>query len=196
MKTARTILVSLLLMAGFPIDARHGTLIAALTDHGEDPGAYATGLQVSQAGGRSTWRYTIDKTTVDTKDLGHFILDLDSCGSQGPTMANIVSASVDGVDWSDQMEASEGRTRCDVASPNFVKFDNLPAADTHVVELTLHHAYPPIDTTARLKRGRPCKRTPILGPGCRGYVRTSTMEADASLVGKPYGDINTYMRRF
>ncbi len=196
MKTSRTILVSLLVMAGFPIDARHGTLIAAAPDHGEDPGAYAIGLQVSQAGGRSTWRYTIDKTTADTKDLGHFILDLDSCGIQGPTMANIVSASVDGVDWSDQMQASEGRTGCDVASPNFVKFDNLPAADTHVVEFTLDDVYPPMDTTAWLKRGRSCTRTPILGPGCRGYLRTSAMEADASLVGKLYGDINTYMRRF
>ena len=34
------------------------------------------------------------------------------------------------------------------------------------------------------------------GPGCRGYLRTSTMEADPSLVGKTYSDINTYMRRF
>ena len=85
------------------------------------------------------------------KDLGHFILDLDSCGDQSPTLANIVSATVNGVDWPDQMEASEGRTGCDVASQNFVKFDNLPAADTHVVEFTLDDVYPPMDTTAWLK---------------------------------------------
>jgi hypothetical protein len=196
MKTSRTILVSLLLMAGFPIDARHGTLIAAAPDHGEDPGAYAIALQISQADGRSTWQYTIKKTTPDTKDLGHFILDLASCGNQGPTIANIVSATVDGVDWSDQMVATEGRTGCDVTSPNFVKFDNLPAADTHVVEFALDGIYPPMDTTAWLKRGRSCTRTPILGPGCRGYVRTAAMEADESLVGQKYGDINLYMKRF
>src|SRR5205814_788188 len=108
--------------------------------------------------------------------------------------ANIVLATVDGVDWSGQMKASEGRTGCDVASLNFVKFDNLPAADAHVVELTLDDVYPPMDTTAWLKRGRFCTRTPVLGPGCRGYTRTSAMEADASLVGKLYGAINTYMR--
>jgi hypothetical protein len=196
MKTTRTILVSLLLMAAFPIDARHGTLIAAAPDHGEDPGAYAIDLQVSQAGGRSTWRYTIDKTTADTKDLGHFIVGLESCGNHGPTIANIVSATVDGVDWADQMAATEGRTGCDVASQNFVKFDNLPAADTHVVEFTMDDVYPPMATTAWLKRGRSCTTTPILGPGCPGYVRTAAMEADRSLVGKPYGDINTYMKRF
>jgi hypothetical protein len=196
MKTSRTILLSLLLMAGSRIDTRHGTLIAAPPDPSGDPGAYAIGLEVSQADGRSTWRYTISKTTAETKDLGHFILDLDSCGNQDPTIANVVSATVNGVDWSDHLESSEGRTGCDVASPNFVKFDNLPTADTHVVEFTLDDVHPPMDTTAWLKRGRSCTRTPVLGPGCRGYIRTSAMEADASLVGKLYGDINTYMRRF
>jgi hypothetical protein len=188
--------VSLLLLAGLPINVRQGTLIAAPPDPSGDPGAYTISLQVSQADGRSTWRYTIDKTTAETKNLGHFILDLDSCGNQGPTIANVVSATVNGVDWSDHLESSEGRTGCNVASPNFVKFDDLPAADTHVVEFTLDDIHPPMDTTAWLKAGRSCRRTPVLGPGCRGYLRTSAMEADASLVGKLYGDINTHMRRF
>ncbi len=196
MKTSRTILVSLFLMAGLPIDARHGTLIAAAPDGSEDPGAYAIGLQVSQAGGRSTWRYTIDKTSAETKDLGHFIVGLDSCGSRGPTIANVVSAAVNGVDWTNRLEASEGRTGCDVASQNFVKVDDLPSADTYVVEFTLDDVYAPMNTAGWLKRGRSCTSTPILGPGCRGYIRTSATEADGSLVGKLYGDINTYMRRF
>ena len=194
MKTSRTILVSLLLMAGFPIDARQGTLTAAPPDRGDDPGAYAIGLQVSQADGRSTWRYTIDKATAQTKDLGHLILDLNSCAGQGPTIDSIVSATVDGVDWSGRLEASEGRTGCDIVSPNFVKFDDLPAADTHVVEFTLDDVYPPMDSSAWLKRGRSCTRQPVLGPGCRGYTRTSVMEADAALAGRPYSEINTYMR--
>jgi hypothetical protein len=196
MKTSRAIPVSLLLLAGLPISVRHETLIAAPPDPGADPGGYAIGLTVSQADGRSTWRYTIDKATAKTKDLGHFILDMDSCGNQGPTMANVVSATVDGVNWSDHLKDSEGRTGCDVASPNFVKFDDLPVADTHVVEFTLDGVYPPMDTTAWLKRGRYCTTTPVLGPGCRGYARTSAMDADATIIGKPYGEINTYMRRF
>jgi hypothetical protein len=100
------------------------------------------------------------------------------------------------VDWSDQLQASEGRTGCDVTSRNFVKFADLPAGDSHVVEFMLDDVYPPMETTAWLKRGRSCTRQPILGPGCRGYLRTSAMEADESLVGKLYGDLNTYMRRF
>ena len=196
MKTSRTILVSLLLMAGFPMDARRGTLAAAAADKSKDPGAYAIDVQVSQADGRSTWRYTIDKATAKTKDLDAFTLDLDSCGSQGPTIANIVSATVNREDWSNRLEASPGKKGCDVASPNFVKFDDLPHGDTHVVEFTLDDAYPPMDTTAWLERGKSCSRQPILGPGCRGYTRTSVMEADASLAGRPYGEINTYMRGF
>jgi hypothetical protein len=196
MKISRAILVSLLALAGFSADAGHRALLAAPPDRSEDPGGYAIGLQVSQADGRSTWRYTIDKTSPATKDLGHFILGLDSCGDQGPALANIVSATVDGADWSNHLEASEGRTGCDVAARRFVKFDELPAADTHVVEFTMDDVYAPMDTTAWLKRGRSCTTAPVLGPGCRGYVRTSAMEADASLAGKPYGDINTSMRRF
>jgi len=33
----------------------------------------------------------------------------------------------------------------------FVKFDNLPAADTYVIEFTLDGIYPPMDTTGWLK---------------------------------------------
>jgi hypothetical protein len=196
MKTSRPMLASLLLMAGLPLGAGHGTLVAAAPDKSGDPGGYAIGAEVSQAGGRSTWRYTIDKATAKTKDLGHFILDLDTCGSQSATLANIVSVTVDGKDWSDRLEASEGKTGCDVASQNFVKFDDLPPADTHVVELTLDDVYAPMDTAGWLKRGQFCTRQPMVGPGCRGYARTAAMDADGSLVGKPYGAINTYMRGF
>lgn len=180
MKTSRTVLVSLLLVAGAAIDARHEALISAAPGPSGDPGDYAVDLQVSQAGDSSTWRYTISKAAAGAKDLGHFIVGLDSCGNEGPTIANIVSATVNGVDWSDRLEASEGKTGCDVAARNFVKFDDLPAADTHVVELTLDDIYPPMDTTGWLKSGRSCTTTPILGPGCRGYLRTSAIEGTST----------------
>src|SRR5206468_5448199 len=107
-----------------------------------------------------------------------------------------MSASVNGVDWMGLVEGSEGKTGCDVESTNFVKFDNLPAADTHVIELTFDDVYPTVETTGWLKAGAACVRKALIGPGCRGYLRTTAMDADASLVGKPYPDINTYMRRF
>jgi hypothetical protein len=159
-------------------------------------GDYNVVVGTSQAGGGATWTYTITKATTDMKDLGHFIINFNNCGDQSPTLAHIVSATVDGVNWLDQIEATEGNTGCDVDSPNFVKFNNLPAADTHVIEFTLDDIYPTVETTAWLKAGRVCMRKGLLGPGCKGYLRTTAMDADASLVGKLYNDINTYMRRF
>jgi hypothetical protein len=187
MKTHRTMVVGLLLVTASSIRTR---------DAAGDAGSYSVAVHFSQAGDQSTWRYTIKKTSPEARDLGHFIVDLASCGSQSPTFADIVSATVNGVDWSEHLETSEGRTGCQVTSVNFVKFDDLPAADTHLVELTLNGVFPPMDTTAWLKSGRGCQKAAVLGPGCRGYTRTSTMEPDGSLVGQLHGGINTYMRPF
>jgi hypothetical protein len=189
------LVLALLVVAGSSNRDREGRVAAAPPDPGGDPG-HDVAVEFFQAGDRSTWRYTITKATPQAKDLGHFIVDLASCGGQSPTVADVVSATVNGVDWSEHLETSEGRTGCDVTSANFLKFDDLPDADTHVVELALQGVFPPMDTTAWLKSGRSCRKAAVLGPGCRGYTRTTTMEADASLVGQPYGGINTYMRRF
>lgn len=184
-----TRMLPLVLIAGVSIAAaRHGA---------DGPGGYGVTLQVSEEGGRSTWTYTITKSTPDTKDLGHFILDFDTCGGQSPTPAVMTSATADGIDWRDQIETTEGRgTSCAVGSSNFVKFDNLPSADQHVIQFTLDGRYPPMDSTAWLNAGRYCLRQAVAGPGCKGYLRTTAMEADGSLVGKLYSDINTYMKRF
>jgi hypothetical protein len=157
---------------------------------------YDVGVQVSEAGGGATWTYTMTRSTRQAKDLGHFILNFDTCGGQSPTIASIVSATVNGVNWLDQIEATEGVTGCGVPSANFVKFDNLPEADTYVIEFTLDDIYPLMDSAAWLKSGTTCSRKALPGPGCRGYLRTSTMEADPSLGGRTYSDINSYMRRF
>ena len=93
-----------------------------------EPGDYNVTVQVSDAGGGSTWTYTITKAPT-AKDLGHFILNFDTCGSQSPTLASIVSATVNGVNWLDQIEATDGASGCGVTSTNFVKFDNLPEGD-------------------------------------------------------------------
>jgi hypothetical protein len=191
MKTSRTIMLAILLVTGSSIRVRDGSVVAAPPS---TPGVYDVALEFSQTVDRSTWRYTITNGP-GARDLGHFILDLASCGTQSPAMADIVSATVDGVDWSGHIETSEGRTGCEVTSANFVKFDDLPDGDTHVIELTLNGVFPPMDTTVWLKSGRSCQRMAVLGPGCRSYTRTSTMEPDASLVGQLYSGINTFMRR-
>ncbi len=40
----------------------------------------------------------------DTKDLAHIVLNLNTCGDQSPTLSHIVSATVNGVDWSRRLE--------------------------------------------------------------------------------------------
>jgi hypothetical protein len=199
MKTSRTILFSILLLlaAGAIVAKREGAIAdTTAVQQSQNPGGYNVGFQLSQAGNNTTWRYAITKTTARTKDLGHFIVNFGNCGDQSPTIADILSATVNGVDWMGQIKASEGNTGCDVDSANFVKFDNLPSADTYVIEFTLDDIYPQMDTTGWLKSGTSCVKQAMPGPGCRGYTRTSAMGADASLVGKLYGDINTYMRTF
>jgi hypothetical protein len=186
------VLLASALMAGNGANALGPTALKS----GKDAGSYEIDVQVSHAGGGSTWTYTIAKATEDTKDLGHFILNFDTCGGQGPTMASIVSATVNGVDWMNQVVATDGMTYCGTLSANFVKFDNLPEADTYVIEFTLDDIYPLMDSTAWLKSGTLCVKKAVPGPGCRGYLRTAAMEADSSLVGKPYADINSYMRGF
>jgi hypothetical protein len=187
---ASTVLTSFLIAS---LTAQHGGAIAA---RHESPGAYNLTVQTSQAGGGSTWTYTITKAASDAKDLGHFIIDFNNCGDQSPTRAHIVSARVNGVDWLPLLETTEGRTGCYIASTNFVKFDDLPAADTYIIELTLDDVYPTVETTGWLKAGDACLRQALIGPGCKGYLRTAAMDADASLAGKLYADINTYMRTF
>jgi hypothetical protein len=142
----------------------------------------------------TNWKYTITKE--GGKDLGHFILDFGNCGEESPTIDNIVSVKVNGVDWSGRIESSEGNTGCEMTSDNFVKFDDLVKANKHVIEFTLDTLYSQVLTTAWLKAGRDCRTQTVSGPGCRGYTLTTTMEADASLTGKSYNEINNYMKAF
>jgi hypothetical protein len=171
-------------------------LVLLITPPPSADGDYTIAVSTSQAGGGTIWTYTITKATSDTKDLAQFVINFSTCGDQSPTLSHIVSATVNGVDWSRRLEASEGNHKCDVDSTNVVKFGDLPSADTYVIQFTLDDVYPTVDTSGWLKVGPVCLRKSMPGPGCKGYLRTTAMNADASLVGKLYPDINTYMRRF
>jgi hypothetical protein len=192
MSTLKRILLSILLLAGLAASA----LTAKDGPMADEDGGYDISTQVSNDGGVSTWTYTIIKTTPNTKELGHFIVSFDACGDRSPTIDNIVSATVNGVYWKHQIVPTDGRSGCGVESANFVKFDNLPEADTYVIEFTLDDIYAAMDSTGWLKSGPSCVKKGLLAPGCQGYVRTSSMEANSSLVGTLYSGINTYMRQF
>jgi hypothetical protein len=195
MRTLRYI-PAVLALSMFALIAKGTPVDTTALQSADDGGGYDVGVQVSHAGGGSTWTYTISKASKDARDLGHFIVSFDTCGSQSPTIDSILSATVNGVNWLEHIEATEGVTGCGIPSANFVKFDDLPEADTYIIEFTLDDVYPLMDSAAWLKSGTMCVRKALQGPGCRGYLRTSAMEADPSLVGKKYSDINTYMRSF
>jgi hypothetical protein len=199
MEIFRRLTLSLLLIAAVAITDRQIGLapaMAAAPASEQAPGHYAVRVQVSPVAEGTAWTYTISKLTSDTKDLGHFIINFGNCGDQSPTIANVISAKVNGADWMNQIESTEGQTGCGVDSVNFVKFDNLPSANIYVIEFILNGVYPLMDSTGWLKHGTTCERIAMLAPGCKGYTRTTAMDADASLVGKIYSDINTYMRQF
>ena len=157
---------------------------------------YTVGLQTSHPGGGRTWRYAITRSRADAEPLRYFIVNLGTCGRESPTVGNVVSASVNGVSWLHKIVMPEETTGCGVTSTNFIKFDRLPAAETQVIEFTLDIDYPLMDSSAWLGSGTMCAIKGLPGPGCRWYLRTAAMEADASLAGASHTEINTYMRRF
>jgi hypothetical protein len=161
------------------------------------PDSYTIDFSVEELVDASVWTYTITKVNRREKDIGHFIINFGNCSEASPTIANIVSATVNGVDWSGKISNSEGRTGCTIASSNFVKFDDLGGCgNKHVIQFTLDTIYSQVNTTGWIKAGHSCMARALPGPGCRGYTLTSSMDADPSLAGKIYSDINTYMRTF
>jgi hypothetical protein len=200
MKLLQTFLLACLLV-GVAAAARApspivGTVAAAALQS-PPPDDYTVDLAVSQGTGTTTWTYTITRPFTTAKEFPHFTIDFGNCGPESPTLADITSATVNGVDWMSNLSSTEGASGCNITSGNIVKFDNLPPRQTrYVIQFTLDDIYPPMDTHVALKTAMSCNLKPALGPGCRGYTRTTTMDADPSLVGKLNTDINTYMRQF
>jgi hypothetical protein len=197
MKTWQPILLGCLLVgAGLAIRDAHPIAAGAIVQSSPEPDDYTVALDVSQGSGYSTWTYTVTRPPTTAKEIPHFTVDFGACGDQSPTLANIVSATVNGVDWINNISATDSTSSCGITSSNVIMFDKLPRATTYVISFTLNDNFPPMDTAVWLKTAPWCHKKPALGPGCKGYTRTTTMEADPSLVGKIYSQINTYMRTF
>jgi hypothetical protein len=198
MKTWQPILLGCLLVGiGLATRDAHPMAAGAMmvqAPPGQDD--YNVTLDVSQGSGFSTWTYTVTRPPSTAKEIPHFTVDFGACGDQSPTLANIVSATVNGVDWMNNVSASEGTSGCGITSSNVVKFDNLPRTTSYTIVFTLNDNFPPMDTAVYLKTAKSCQKKPALGPGCKGYMRMTTMDADPTLVGQIYSQINTYMRQF
>src|SRR5437868_15266249 len=94
------LMVSLLLVAAVAFtagDKGSTSAMAASPSSAQAPGQYAVDVQVSPVPEGSAWRYTSAKTKPDTKDLGPLIINFGKCGDESPTIANVISAKVNGV---------------------------------------------------------------------------------------------------
>ena len=128
-------------------------------------GDYAIALSVSSDG--KVWTYTITRAKSSAKNLSHLIFDLNNCGDQSATFANIVSATLNGQPAN--LSPTEGSgTGCDPQSTttNFVKI-NFTAATSWVLVLTFDRGYETFATAnAWVKAGTSCNIGTLPAPGC------------------------------
>jgi len=121
-------------------------------------------INVSKDG--AVWTYCITKNP-GAKGLSHFILNLQNCGTRSVTISNILWATVNGQPAT--LETSEGNTGCDVSevTTNFVKFDDLPDANSYTIKFELSQVFGNfVNTTAWLKAGTSCYPYTVNAPCC------------------------------
>jgi hypothetical protein len=135
------------------------------TPNGNSESSYGDyNITVTRVGAQ--WTYLITKNE-GAKDISHFILNLDNCPANPILNINsITSATVNGVDW--PLSSSEGEgTGCELTTQNFVKFDNLPEAESYTIVFTLDIAYREVNpTTVWIKAGTSCIPYIVKGPCC------------------------------
>lgn len=126
---------------------------------------YSIGVNVSSDG--TTWTYTITRAKPSAKDLSHLIIDLNNCGEQSATFANIISATVNGAPAN--LTPTEGSgTGCNpqASTTNFVKV-NFSNATSWVLVITFERGYSIYETAdGWVKAGTSCNLGKIKAPGC------------------------------
>jgi len=135
---------------------------------GKKPNANSTSsagdytIEVSKNG--SVWTYVITKNP-GAKGLSHFILNLQNCGLRSSTIDNILWAKVNGVDAN--LSNSEGNTGCELTTTNFVKFDDLPDADSYTIVFEFDKVIGNyVNSSVWLKAGTSCVEYTVNAPCC------------------------------
>lgn len=125
----------------------------------------ASNYNISLSVSGNTWTYTITRN-AGAKALSHFIVDLNNCSDESASLADVLSASVNGVAVT--LKDTEGSgTGCVITSDNFIKFDNLDNSAVYVLSFTLDRAYSRIETAAGwVKAGTSCNQITVPAPGC------------------------------
>ncbi|TDU43302.1 hypothetical protein BXY82_0712 [Gelidibacter sediminis] len=124
-------------------------------------------VSVSQNSDGSLWTYIISKNPeTKAKDLGHYIINLNNCGNESATFANIVYANVNG--YPADLTANEGQgTDCDpqAITNNFIKI-NVEGSGPWVIDIKFERGYEAVISTSWIKAGNSCSLGSVLAPGC------------------------------
>lgn len=125
---------------------------------------YNVNVSVSPDG--SLWTYTITKSKPKSKDLSHFIIDLNNCGDESASFADIVYATFNGS--TADLTPSEGQgTGCNpqATTTNFVKI-NTSGSGPYVIVIQFDRGYEVVTADSWIKAGTSCNSAPSLAPGC------------------------------
>jgi hypothetical protein len=144
------------------ISSNAGRSAAGNSNSQSNSGDYT--IELSVVG--SIWTYVITKNP-GAKDLSHFILNFQNCGTSSATLSNILWATVNGKPA--KLSNSEGNTGCNVndVTTNFIKFDNLPSALSYTIVFEMNGVFGNfVGTTAWLKAGNSCIAYSVLAPCC------------------------------
>ncbi len=122
-----------------------------------------------------TWNYTIERTgDAQANGLSHWIINLGTC----VTYEDVVSATIDGVPYTDLADTEGGGTDCNPTG-EFLKFDNLPdnlSSGEHTFSFTLKTLVDAADVATYVKAGNACYNGIVTGPGCFYVCGSVTQE--------------------
>lgn len=125
---------------------------------------YNVNVAVSADG--TLWTYTITKSKPKSKDLSHFIIDLNNCGEESASFADIIYATVNGV--TADLTPSEGSgTGCNpqATTLNFIKI-NVDGSGPWVLVIKYDRGYDVVEADSWIKAGNSCNKGKSLAPGC------------------------------
>jgi hypothetical protein len=113
-KQLSQVLLAVMLTAGFTFSCKEEFLIPKEDDAATSSVATENArrsspdvdYEVSHEVSGTTWTYTITKSNT-SKHPGHFIINFGNCDAESPTIENIVSASVNGIDWSGKISTAK-----------------------------------------------------------------------------------------
>lgn len=125
---------------------------------------YNVNVTVSADG--TLWTDTFTKSRANSKNLSHFIIDLQNCGAESATFANVIYSTTNNAPAN--LTPTDGwGTGCETqeTTANFIKI-NTSAANSWVIEIKFDRGYAGVSSTSWIKAGTSCNTGAVLAPAC------------------------------